>query len=333
MEKVFRIFYSWQSTVEQNDNRFYIRNKIQHFISHSSYNLMLDEATRDTAGSPDIVSSIMGKIGVADIFICDLSIVKKDETDKSGMPNPNVMFELGVAVALLGWERIICVVNTYFGSIDLLPFDVNHHRCLPYEKNGTEIKKLDFSEPISVIISKYDEIITRFCQNDHIEHDKKIFETLMIPYSENELINSLDDCKTSRTYNNYYWKLWEYFMFFHRAPKNRFIFEELNEAYKTFAIAIDKMTTGFIALFNPIDYGWEKEDPDQNYTQDAEDEILRNQRYKMKEPEYPNLVSDEKNKEYYNSIDDNTAKINYHCNNVLNCFIAFRDAIKKRLFI
>lgn len=332
MEKVFRIFYSWQSTVEQNDNRFYIRNKIQHFISHSSYNLMLDEATRDTAGSPDIVSSIMGKIGVADIFICDLSIVKKDETDKSGMPNPNVMFELGVAVALLGWERIICVVNTYFGSIDLLPFDVNHHRCLPYEKNGTEIKKLDFSEPISVIISKYDEIIARFCQNDYLKHDKKIYETLMEQYSEDELINSLDHCKTSRIYNNYYWKLWEYFMLFQRCSQNRFIFEDLNTAYQTFANALDEMITDFCTLFERIDFGYTYEDPERNYSQDEMNEILRTQRYKMREPDYPNCGSDEQVREYYKTIEDNTARINNLCNNVIKCFTAFRDSIKKTLF-
>ena len=334
MNKVFRIFYSWQSSIGQHDNRSYIRNKIQSVISHSDYNLMIDEATRDTAGSPDIVSSIMGKIRIADIFICDLTIVKNDDNDGCGMPNSNVIFELGVAVALLGWERIICIVNTYYGDIELLPFDINHHRCLPYNKNGREeIKILDLSEPILKILLKYDQIVANFCKNDYIVHDKKIYEKLMESYSEEDLFNCMDACKISNKYNNYDYQLWNYFIHFQDYPKNRFIFEDLNTSYQTFTNSLDAMITDFISLFNPVDFGWKFEDPNRNYTQDEMDEILRTQRYKMRELDYPSSGSDEQIRAYYKNIEDDIEKISFHCKNVMNCFTAFRGAISRILFI
>lgn len=337
MEKIYRIFYSWQSSVDRYDNLTYIRNRIESFINNQKdYKLTLDEATRNSAGSPDIVSTILGKIGIADIFICDLTITQKKEDDVKdvGVPNPNVLFELGVAVAFLGWERIICVVNTHYGGIELLPFDINHQRCLSYCKNGKEeSKRLNLSEPILKILQNYDEIVSRFKSNDYALHDKGLFEKLTETYSEEYLVNSLYDCKSSRTYNNLHLNIWDYFIEFQRYPKNRFIYSELNETYIFFTNALDEMITEFISLFNPIEYGREYEEPDQEYSREELERILRTQKYKMREPDYSKYSSSGKEIEYYRIIDGNIAKINYHCNNVLKCFTSFREAISRLLFI
>ena len=335
-KKTYTIFYSWQSSVGKQDNRFYIRNKIDSVVkSQVDYDLILDEATRDKAGSPEIVSSIMGKIGIADIFVCDLTITNKyDKTNEGGMPNPNVMFELGVAVSNIGWERIICVVNTYYGEIKLLPFDINHHRCLQYSKNGKEVKKeLDLAEPILKIICNYDDIVDRFRKNDHILHDQKLFEKLTENYSEESLVNTINNCKLSRIYNNSDFIIWNSYLCFQNYPKNRFIMDDLNATFNLFIIALDGMITEFTTLFNPVDFGWEYEDPDLEYTEEELERILRTQRYRMREPEYPQYDTDEKLRKYYKTIDDNIAKINYHCNNVLNCFTTFRDAVSRLLFV
>ena len=335
-KKSYTIFYSWQSSIGKHDNRFFIRNKIDSVVkSQVDYKLILDEATRDKTGSPEIVSSIMEKIGVADIFVCDLTINKKDdETNENGMPNPNVMFELGVAVAHLGWERIICVINTYYGEIELLPFDINHHRCLPYSKKGKEeSKSLDLFAPILNIICNYDDIVNRFLKNDHILHDRHLLEKLMSPYSEEALVDSLHDCMYSRLYDNYQFKIWEHYLFFQRYPKNRFVNNELNVTYREFTISIDKMITDFMTLFNPVDFGREYEDPDLEYSEEEMERILHSQRYKMREPEYPQIDTNEKVRKYYKTIDDNIAKINFLCINVLKCFTSFRDAVSRLLFI
>jgi hypothetical protein len=50
-----------------------------------------------------------------------------------------VLFELGYASAILGWERIIMVQNTAYGEIEDLPFDLRGRRVLQYKaKAGIE---------------------------------------------------------------------------------------------------------------------------------------------------------------------------------------------------
>lgn len=43
-------------------------------------------------------------------------------------PNPNVLLEMGYAAALMGWGRVICVMNEHFGPRQSLPFDVRNRR-------------------------------------------------------------------------------------------------------------------------------------------------------------------------------------------------------------
>ncbi|WP_321969274.1 hypothetical protein [Paraburkholderia tropica] len=49
-------------------------------------------------------------------------------------PNPNVVFELGYAVARLGWERVVLLFNTQYGEFPGdLPFDFDRHRAMPFK--------------------------------------------------------------------------------------------------------------------------------------------------------------------------------------------------------
>src|SRR5262249_32772453 len=49
-------------------------------------------------------------------------------------PNPNVLLELGFAIAHLGWDRIVLVQNTEFGGPDELPFDLRGRRTVTYAR-------------------------------------------------------------------------------------------------------------------------------------------------------------------------------------------------------
>ncbi|HEM7578001.1 TPA: hypothetical protein U2J86_005053, partial [Serratia marcescens] len=60
-----------------------------------------DQATDDTPGSTEITATIIAKISTSQIVISDVTVIPKKE-----FPNPNIMFELGFAVAKLGWGRI-----------------------------------------------------------------------------------------------------------------------------------------------------------------------------------------------------------------------------------
>jgi len=99
---------------------------------------VLDRDTAGLSGSPSITESIFEKIALADVFVADVSIINKD-SDERHTPNPNILVELGYAVAQLGWNRILLVQNTVFGGPEELPFDLRGRRVIPYifgEKSG-----------------------------------------------------------------------------------------------------------------------------------------------------------------------------------------------------
>jgi len=84
------------------------------------------------AGSPDIAAAIFGKIDQSSVFVCDVSIVNPSAGKSRPSPNPNVLIELGYAIARLGWENIILILNEEYGGIEQLPFDLRARRILKY---------------------------------------------------------------------------------------------------------------------------------------------------------------------------------------------------------
>lgn len=141
MANQFNIFYSWQSDLQGNRTRWFLQKCIDEVVSlcKGSMEVVADRDTEGKTGSPDIVHSIFSKIDACDLFIADVGIVNKytaldvDEgkTVKYS-PNPNVLIELGYAVKVLGWDRVICFINTDYGQAGELPFDLDHHRVTGY---------------------------------------------------------------------------------------------------------------------------------------------------------------------------------------------------------
>lgn len=132
----FRVFYSWQSDLPEQTNGAFIRAALRAAASalekkHPSVQVYLDEATRDTPGSPNIPATILEKIENADAFIADLSTIRPGEGEKKlrACPNPNVIFELGYAVSQMGWSRILILLNKHFGGPEDLPFDIDRQRA------------------------------------------------------------------------------------------------------------------------------------------------------------------------------------------------------------
>jgi hypothetical protein len=153
------IFYSWQCDLSQSTNQNAIRKAINTYITNfdsQTKRIILNEATSNESGSPDIPTTIFNKISSCDIFICDISLINGNFDGKK-TPNPNVLIELGYASALLGWDRIIMVFNKAFGRIDDLPFDLEKKRCLLYEldedKNKFKNSFDDLKEKIKLSIN------------------------------------------------------------------------------------------------------------------------------------------------------------------------------------
>lgn len=147
MASDMKVFYSWQSDLPNNATRSFIQECIEAAVKHLSgiITVEADRDTKGTFGSPDIVQTIFSKIDECDLFIADVSIVNKynavdDNGEKSETiklsPNPNVLLELGYAAKTLTWDNVLCIMNTDYGEVGELPFDLEHRRPLQYSLKG-----------------------------------------------------------------------------------------------------------------------------------------------------------------------------------------------------
>lgn len=202
------IFYSWQSDLPNNTNRGFIKNSIESSIKELkklkpiSINIVLDQATREETGSPDITESIFSKISNSSVFIADLSIVNSVNEDIRKTPNPNVLIELGYAARTLGWEKIICIFNTDYGDFSDLPFDLRNRRIMTYSFKNKEksVVKKEISKQIkdSIIEMKAKGILTdKLLDFLKKEIDQEILALLShlvrFIHKESESINFLDE--------------------------------------------------------------------------------------------------------------------------------------------
>ena len=124
------VFFSWQSDL--GETRGVIQAALDKAVRNLNRDLALEEALRldeDTsgvAGWPEITSTILDKIERCEVFVADITPINGPQSNSRLTPNPNVLFELGYALATgLGRTRIICVVNAAYlpdGDLKELPF-------------------------------------------------------------------------------------------------------------------------------------------------------------------------------------------------------------------
>jgi hypothetical protein len=132
-----RIFYSWQSDLDPKFNRNLIEDALERALRAvkkdkiATIEPVLDRDTSGTPGSPAIADTIFSKIATADVFVADVSIINSGAEGRR-TPNPNVLLELGYAISQLGWDRILLIENTAFGSPEDLPFDLRGRRVVCY---------------------------------------------------------------------------------------------------------------------------------------------------------------------------------------------------------
>lgn len=138
--KNFVVFYSWQSDLPVTKN--FIRKALTLAANTvmaelPDVSIAIDQATRGLTGSPNIPLAIMKKIKEADMVVSDVTPINADLQQKK-TPNPNVLFELGFAVAALGWDRVALVFDAGVGKFpDDVPFDFDKHRAIPFA-NGAD---------------------------------------------------------------------------------------------------------------------------------------------------------------------------------------------------
>jgi len=78
-------------------------------------------------GGGHIIEDILKCIGEAEIIIADLTT-----------KNPNVFYELGIAHTVKSLEKVLIITQT----MDDVPFDLQHFRCLRYTQSSTGLRAL-----------------------------------------------------------------------------------------------------------------------------------------------------------------------------------------------
>lgn len=334
------IFYSWQSYIGGSANRGYIKKMICSAIKKKNVSIELLEDSRGSVGSPDIPDAILAKIAKSDIFICDITPVytlNLENDKKRGLPNPNVMYELGFAVRTLGWERIICICNQGYGNVETLPFDISTHRIITYKKrndSSEDEKPLFLDKIISEIVDNYDSIIAKRNEFDYRAHDTDIFYRLMSFASEEEFINGIKDFRSSGRYFRWYKKYWDYIQNFQDYPKNRFISMHLNESFMRLVNALEELNLLTCKICNAYNTkSWSYEEPEKDYTFEELKEIWMSQEYRRREIPYPDDNTSENIRKYYDAIEKDDMDIAKFSDDVITAFRDFRDDIKRELFI
>ena len=168
------VFYSWQSDLPNSTNRSFIEtalNKVAKAVRADesiSLDPVIDRDTAGELGAPNIADTIYQKIEKAQVFVCDVSIISKGAVPRP-TPNPNVLVELGYASKVLGWPNILMVMNTAFGPVTDLPFDLRGRRVLQYNlpdpgsEKAQERRKLEsqLKTQLGAIVDKLEESPTQ----------------------------------------------------------------------------------------------------------------------------------------------------------------------------
>jgi hypothetical protein len=133
-----KFFYAWQSERPNSVCRSFIREVLESISATLNQEgiderIEIDSDTQGVPGTPEILPTILRKIEDDDVFIADLTMCSETKQDGKARrsPNPNVMFEYGYALKAKTRDRIICVMNTFYGGNDPseLPFDLRHARA------------------------------------------------------------------------------------------------------------------------------------------------------------------------------------------------------------
>jgi hypothetical protein len=227
--KPIMIFFAWQTRYPKT-NRDAIRKALKSATAHLKQELSsqkigfkVHEATTEEAGSPNIPKTILKKIEASDVFIGDLTTIMKQRTPtRRASPNPNVVFELGFAVAHLGWRRVIMVFNKAFGPLEDLPFDIDRQRVSSYKLREVvdANRAVDVSNLKSILINALRNIVTAnptrpaelkglSVQQIHRERDKEALTWLLSTVSWTVIDRQLEE--GPRILRDRTCDFWEYF--------------------------------------------------------------------------------------------------------------------------
>lgn len=187
-----RIFYSWQSDVAKSRQiiKKSIQATVQKLKDKHGYDILIDEGTRDVSGAPSIDRTIFEKIDKCAVFVCDVTPVAK--LGEKEIPNPNVMTELGYALARVGENQVVFVAMSGDWNHNFMPFDIRNRRIGTFKTEKD--CNLDFEIEAAIIHSiehKREEQGREL--RDYVEQGRIIPFTEKLSLMTNELIEKVHD--------------------------------------------------------------------------------------------------------------------------------------------
>lgn len=134
---MYKLFFAWQSQVKDTHNfiRKHLRLAVKELEKQGLDITIIESPTQEEAGSPDITGAIWEQIYDSEVFVGDVSFVE------NGTSNSNVMYEVGIADALLGANRVILLADSNT-TINEIAFDINHKRISPIKDSEFFYKEL-----------------------------------------------------------------------------------------------------------------------------------------------------------------------------------------------
>jgi hypothetical protein len=131
--KMYTVFYAWQSDTDEKYNRNLIRIALDIAAKAISDDpsvaaqVAIDSDTQGVAGQPHVTDTLLEKIAGCDFFAPDLTFVGRSDAGKR-LSNPNVMIEYGYALRAKPFTARMSIMNTEYGPVEDLPFDMGHIR-------------------------------------------------------------------------------------------------------------------------------------------------------------------------------------------------------------
>ena len=151
------IFYSWQVDLPSDTNHDFIQAALEEasgsIASELAITAIIERDTRGVSGSPNIAKTVFDKIRGSDVFVADITAVGKTSAEKA-VPNPNVMLELGYALDALGENRVILVMNTAYGRVEELPFDLKMRHTIRYTVASDDADKASERQRLASILKE-----------------------------------------------------------------------------------------------------------------------------------------------------------------------------------
>ena len=315
------------SDLPDEENRQYIRKILdkdtKKIEKELGVKIIIDSDSRGDDGSDSIDSVIIKKITQCDIFVCDITpmnLLKYTPKQAKPIPNPNVMYELGFAVSALGWNRCIMVWNSKYGNLNYAPFDIRNHSTITYYSGEQE---LSLYGVVKTKIENYEQLVKSWRTTKERSFDAEKHFVITQICSEKNLVDSINNFLTNRTYNDLEFDWWNNLIYYYNHyPDNRFLDESIHQAYTSFLSELNKMV--MIACEYNVQISYCNRDD----LEVGSDEWKKEQRYKIRDP-FDSLPED-KAYELEKKIDNDFDAI---IPSLMNSYKEFRDIIRIKLLI